>query len=124
MRRRRLTTSSKRGPTIVPISCPDCAGVLSTVEESVYAHQIYCCQIGHRYSTRSLIEAKEEAVERTLWSVASLLVHVGILYEQLQRELNRFDGKNFPQLRQRVRETRHHKNIVEELIRGTHAWSG
>jgi len=71
-----------------------------------------------------LIEAKEEAVERTLWSVASLLVHVGILYEQLQRELNRFDGKNFPQLRQRVHETRRHKNIVEDLIRGTHAWSG
>jgi len=71
-----------------------------------------------------LIEAKEEAVERTLWSVASLLVHVRILCEQLQRELKRFDSTTLQQSQRRVKEARRQQMVIEDLIRATHAWDG
>lgn len=58
---------------VVPLSCPDCSGVLSVDGEGVRGHRLYVCQIGHRYSTQSLLNSKETQLEQILWSATVLL---------------------------------------------------
>jgi hypothetical protein len=67
------------GPKFTPtlITCPACAGVLSVQRES--AHLQFCCSIGHGFSIHSLLQAKEEELEKCLWSAISLLEHVDMV---------------------------------------------
>ena len=65
--------SSLRESGLVPLSCPDCFGVLRFEREGAHGHLLYRCQVDHRYSISSLLYAKEAQVERTLWSASLLL---------------------------------------------------
>src|SRR5262245_17408351 len=64
-RSRSLHSSVIRERGLVPISCPDCSGVLRLEEEGAHEYRLYVCQINHRYSTHSLIHAKETQVEHS-----------------------------------------------------------
>jgi hypothetical protein len=72
---------SNRSPNGEPvlITCPGCAGVLSLVHESATEHTHYTCQVGHRFTLPSLLAAKEEEVEKTLWAAMAFLEHVEII---------------------------------------------
>jgi hypothetical protein len=69
-------------PTLV--GCPDCAGVVSVRVDN--GSREYVCQIGHRYSIFSVVAAKEEQLERTLWEAVSLLEHVEILMTECRND--------------------------------------
>ena len=109
-------------PTDLLLTCPDCAGVLRVGRKGHKGYMAYICQVGHRFSTRSLMEAKEEQVEQALWAVAAYLIHVEMLYQQMQGELQRVDGAARTELGKRVRQAREHRRMVEQLIKSTCAW--
>jgi len=51
--KRRTTTrpppSTTHDTGLVPLSCPDCFGVLHFEREGHHYHLLYRCQVGHRY---------------------------------------------------------------------------
>jgi two-component system, chemotaxis family, protein-glutamate methylesterase/glutaminase len=68
---------------VTEIGCPDCSGVLSQFKDGDGPHLRFVCKIGHAYSLYSLLQAKEEQLEHTLWSAISLFQHVEMLDELL-----------------------------------------
>jgi two-component system chemotaxis response regulator CheB len=115
--------SAKRGnqrpPT--PFTCPDCAGVLA-IERDGSRHRDYRCQVGHRFSTRSLLIAKEKEVERVLWSAAALLEHVVLVYGRLIEEVEGVNATERRGLQKRIREARRQKAVITGLVENTHVW--
>ena len=65
------------------VGCPDCSGVLSLFKDGDGPHLRFVCKIGHAYSLYSLLQAKEEQLEHTLWSAISLFQYVEMLDELL-----------------------------------------
>jgi two-component system chemotaxis response regulator CheB len=108
-----------RRPT--DFSCPDCAGVLKLEGEGSH-HREYQCQVGHRFSTRSLLIAKEKEAERALWSAAALLEHIVLVYGRLIEEGKDLKSQDRRSLEQRLREARRQQQAVISLIENTHAW--
>ncbi|MGD9725890.1 MAG: hypothetical protein AB7V39_05795 [Nitrospiraceae bacterium] len=85
-------------------------------------HRDYRCQVGHHFSTRSLMIAKEREVERVLWSAAALLEHIMLVYGRLMEETKGDEAKTRRQLQQRIREARQQKIMLTRMIERTHAW--
>jgi hypothetical protein len=71
-----------------------------------------------------LLESKEQEVEKALWSTCAFLLHVELLYKQMQREMKQFNGVNRMKVKRRIEEARRQKGIIEELIHSSHAWDG
>jgi hypothetical protein len=100
-------------PHLSPITCPDCIGVLSTrVEEP--AHVQFECQVGHRYSLHSVLEAKERQVETELWSAVALLKHITILSQAVAEETELTQ-----QAMQRKQQAESHIKILQKIIEET-----
>jgi hypothetical protein len=94
--------------------------VLNFDQEGPRGHRSYVCQIGHHYSTKSLLQEKEVQLERTLWSATVLLKQMGDAYEQLLREMRRadLDRKHVPR---RIHEVRIQCLAIRAIIEATHA---
>jgi hypothetical protein len=103
-----------------PLSCPDCSGVLSFDQEGPRGHRFYTCQVGHRYSTTSLLHSKETQLERTLWSAAVLLKQMGDAYEQQLKETAREDSDR-KRVQRRIHEVRKQGLAIRAMIEATHA---
>ena len=105
---------------VVSLSCPDCAGVLHIEEEGPRDHHVFCCQVGHRYAGQSLLQAKEEQLERVLWSAAVLLKQLGDAYERSFKER---PGMSHEQksAQRRIREVRKQSLAMRAIIEGSHA---
>lgn len=117
-----MPKSKQRIPKNAEFSCPDCAGVLSLDSVDDGRHRTYRCQVGHRFSTRSLLDAKEIEVERTLWAAAVTLHHVTEVYDRMLRELPDATRMDRSRLQRRSREARQQKQAVIRIIESTHAW--
>jgi two-component system chemotaxis response regulator CheB len=102
-------------------SCPDCIGVLKVVREN-NEHRDYRCQVGHHFSTRSLLIAKEKEVKRVLWASAALLEHIMLVYGRMIEETNGGEAKHKRRLQRRIREARQQKATLTRMIEHTHAW--
>jgi hypothetical protein len=119
--------SATRESQLVPLSCPDCFGVLRFEREGPRGHLVYCCQVDHRYSPTSLLYAKEAQLERTLWSAALLLKQMGYAYQDLLEEMNRTKGSERTKgaeragVRRRINEVRKHCLAIRAMIEATHA---
>ena len=104
---------------VVLQSCPHCAGVLQFTEEGTQRFHLYCCQIGHRYSTSSLLHSKETQLERSLWSAAVLLKQMVDTYQQLLKEMPRaVAGRKVVQ--RRIKEVRKQSLAIQGIIETTH----
>ena len=100
---------------LVPIGCPDCAGVLRRINRSDrYAE--YVCLVGHGYALPELIEAKERQVEAALWSAVALLQNVEHLLAETW-ESGSSEKRSF--LAQRVAQTRDHQWRIRQMIQQT-----
>jgi hypothetical protein len=106
---------------LTEFTCPDCVGVLS-LEREKNGHRDYRCQVGHHFSTRSLLLAKEKEVERMIWGAAALLGHIMEVYERMDRELTRSNGKDRRRLQRRISEAKKQKRMLVSMIENTHAW--
>lgn len=112
--------SASHGQIPPPLSCPDCAGVLSFDQEGSRGHRIYACQVGHRYSTPSLLHSKETQLERTLWSAAVLLKQMGDAYEHQLKEMSP-DDTHTKRVQRRINEVRKQGLAIRAMIEATHA---
>lgn len=100
-------------------SCPDCIGVLK-IETIEGNHRGYVCQVGHRFSPNSLLQAKEREFERAVWSAAVLLLHILSANQTLLEE------KGTPRslalaLRRRAREAKQQYRTLIRMVEHTHA---
>ena len=68
---------SGRGEEVTGVSCPDCPGVLGVSTEN--DHLRFRCRIGHVYSLRDLIEAKERRLEDLLLAPTTALDELATL---------------------------------------------
>lgn len=99
-------------------SCPDCVGVLR-VEMCDGGRKGYVCQVGHRFSTRSLLIAKEKELEQALWSAAVLLLHTLNVHKELLHE-QQWPGEAGAGLRRRIREAQSQYRALVRMIEHTH----
>jgi hypothetical protein len=104
---------------VVPLSCPDCSGVLRVSQEGRKKHVVYRCQVDHRYNPGSLLDAKERQLERVLWSAVVLLKQLDEAYEHLLKEMpSEVDGKS---LQRRVQEVAQQCVAIRTMIESIHA---
>ncbi|MBX3238172.1 MAG: hypothetical protein KF814_18645 [Nitrospiraceae bacterium] len=113
-----MRTPSIQKPRPADFSCPDCVGVLS-VEMTNGRRRGYVCQVGHRFSTRSLLLAKEKELERTLWAAAVLLLQTATVHEQFFDE-QQWSVETRKALRRRIREATHQFHTLVHMIELTH----
>lgn len=99
-------------------SCPDCVGILSE-ERRQGRLRTFVCQVGHRFSTHSLLLAKERELEKALWSAAVLLRHTAMVYDQLLDE-QRWTRETQRALSRRVREATQQFHTLVRMIEQTH----
>lgn len=85
--------SGKDGPADVtgdqpgsplPISCPECSGVLSEVREGSLLR--FRCQIGHRYSPASVVAQQSEATQRALSAALTAVNERELLLRRLAQD--------------------------------------
>jgi len=74
---------SSQGREVEPFgfTCPDCGGVLATIEEGNSLQ--FRCHVGHAYSLDSFSEAHSDALERALWIALRRLNEQRGLHETL-----------------------------------------
>jgi len=99
------------------ISCPGCTGVLSVIAERGGAHLRFVCSVGHSYSLQTLLQAKEDDVERAFWSVAAFLEHIqmitGMFLQYVEREGLPIDKES---LENRRRQAEVHAEQIRQMI--------
>lgn len=104
---------------VVPLSCPDCSGVLRMSEEGRKKHVVYRCQVDHRYTPGSLLDAKEKQLERVLWSAVVLLRQLDEAYGHMLKEMPaEVDRKS---LQRRAQEVAQQSVAIRTMIESTHA---
>lgn len=127
MARKKRKTTSRPPPSsthesgLVPLSCPDCFGVLHFEREGSHGHLLYRCQVDHRYTVGTLIDAKEAQLERTLWSASLLLRQMVFAYEDLASEMNLAKPAVRKRLRRRMNEVRKQGLAIRAMIEASHA---
>jgi hypothetical protein len=112
--------SSTRESGLVPLSCPDCFGVLRYEREGSHGHLVYRCLVGHRYALSSLLHAKEGQLERTLWSASLLLRQMLFAYEDLLSEMTGARGSDRKRVQQRMNEVKKQSLAIQAMIEATH----
>jgi hypothetical protein len=95
--------------------------VLHFEREGSHGHLLYRCQVDHRYTVGSLIDAKEAQLERTLWSSSLLLKQMLFAYEDLASEMKRAQPAVRKRLRRRMNEVRKQGLAIQGMIESSHA---
>jgi hypothetical protein len=113
--------SVAREQGLVPISCPDCFGVLRVEREGHGGHLLYRCQVDHRYSLPSLLAAMETHLERSLWSAALLLKQMSIAYEDLLAEEAPSSTARRRDVQRRIDEVEEQCRALRTRIESSHA---
>jgi two-component system chemotaxis response regulator CheB len=70
------------GPALTRQACPECGGVMTV--EQLGTIKEYICHVGHRLGIQSMISAKTDVVERTMWKALSQSEELIELLEQAQ----------------------------------------
>jgi two-component system chemotaxis response regulator CheB len=96
----------------VALGCPECGGGMSSIETGNALH--YVCHAGHSYSPQTLLAARDEGVESSLWTAVSALQETVTVLEELARRA-RQDGDDEDYRKRRA--AAGHANRAAELIR-------
>lgn len=99
------------------ISCPGCAGVISIVPEDGVSHLHLVCCVGHSYSLQTLMQAKEDDLEKLLWSAAALLEHVEMINGLMLKEIDKLHLRIDKQgLEKRIEQARSQGQRIRQMI--------
>jgi two-component system, chemotaxis family, protein-glutamate methylesterase/glutaminase len=88
-------------------SCPECGGVL--FESSTRDVMHFRCHVGHAYSSESLLNGQEDALESALWTALRVLEDQIELTERLVARLRRTGSTNVASRFDRRRQEAEHK---------------
>jgi hypothetical protein len=113
--------SAESGGALVPLSCPDCGGVLSETREGPQRVPFFVCQIEHRFTAPSLFVAKEEKLEETLWSGVTQSKQILSLYETLLKEDVLPPGIDRTALQRRIGQLSRHESEIRAVVTDTSA---
>ena len=98
------------------IGCPACAGVLALAEEASSKPHLMC-SIGHRFSLESLLEAKEDEVEKSLWSAVALLSSLDMVIRRLLEHREKEHRGVFNEaLQKRLAQARLHAEQLRAMV--------
>lgn len=87
------------------IGCPACAGVLALQADDASEH--LQCSVGHTFSFETLLEAKEEELEKALCSAVALLANLDMISRKLlERSGMQGGGRLSEALRKRMTQAR------------------
>jgi len=81
---------SQTPPTV--FTCPDCSGTLFLVKQGTLIR--FRCRIGHSYSPESMMEAQDENVERSLWTVIRALEEQAQYLNDMAQQLSGMQDSN------------------------------
>lgn len=97
-----------------PVSCPECQGPLFELleEKEKYFH----CRVGHAFSSDSLNEAHDEALERSLWTTIRTLSEKIILHKTMQQSAQKKDPRMANRLRQTIDVAQHEIELLKEIL--------
>ncbi|MEX5218861.1 MAG: hypothetical protein NW701_13610 [Nitrospira sp.] len=101
------------------IGCPACAGVLAMGKDQGSVRPHLMCSVGHRFSFDSLLEAKEEELEKAMWSAMSLFAHLDMIIRKLSEQLGQDNGKLHEALEKRASQGRRHAAQLRAMIEDT-----
>jgi two-component system chemotaxis response regulator CheB len=100
-------------------SCPECHGTLWEMQDGT--HLRFRCQVGHAYTSDSMLADQSEAVERALWAALRSLEERG---ELTRRLANRAREQNQTRAATRFEEAAHeaerHSAVVKQVLEGNH----
>jgi two-component system chemotaxis response regulator CheB len=71
-------------PILISLTCPDCPGALAVRTEGLEGYLHFECRIGHAYSLRDLLAAKEERIEERLWAAVVALEELAAVLGELE----------------------------------------
>ena len=101
-------------------TCPDCHGVLLTVEGGGVPR--FRCHTGHAYSVESLAAAVFDGIEDAMWAAVRALDEGGSLLEQMARHRqDRHDGDGAARLTERAGDAKRRADQIRRLIDGASA---
>lgn len=73
------------GTNATGLTCPDCGGSLVVRAEGASGYLYFRCRIGHAYGLDSLLAAKEDGVERSLWGAVTAVAELLAMARDVQR---------------------------------------
>jgi two-component system chemotaxis response regulator CheB len=109
------TSTRPQGGTPLPVSCPECQGPLFTVKEE--KEKYFHCRVGHAFSSESLNEAHDEALERALWTSIRMLSEKIILHKTMEQRSKRKDPRLAKRLRETVEYAQKEIDLLKEILK-------
>jgi two-component system, chemotaxis family, protein-glutamate methylesterase/glutaminase len=106
----------------VGLGCPECGGGMHAVETGKAVH--YVCHAGHSYSPQTLLAARDDGIERALWTALSALQEKAmVLADQAARAGDGGDPEVQRRQRADAERTRHAADLLrEQILGGTDFW--
>jgi two-component system chemotaxis response regulator CheB len=99
------------------IGCAECPGVLYVSSVGSSGWLSFRCRVGHAFSADTLVAAKEEQLEDSLWSTIETLEELIQLYRALEvREQLKPDSPQRSVLTQRLTLAERHLRVLRDLI--------
>jgi hypothetical protein len=105
--------TSAKGAVATDLGCPACRGVLYVSVLGKHGWLSFDCRVGHAFSVDSLLVAKEEQLEQSLWAVVEVLEEIAQLYVTLARAEK---ARPVARINQRLARARRHLRVLRGLI--------
>jgi two-component system chemotaxis response regulator CheB len=99
----------------VPLTCPDCGGVLSQIRRKTPLR--FRCQVGHSYTAEVLSGVKEGALDEAIRIALRIMVERTVLLDKMAADARRA-GRNASaaSLERRVEQYRIQENVLRQAI--------
>jgi hypothetical protein len=95
-------------PQLTRVTCPDCSGALTvSAEGRQFVH--FACRVGHVYSVKDVLAAKEEQLENRVWSAV-------VACEEVAGLLEVFQGGPEGPFAERIRQARDDAETLRRLL--------
>jgi two-component system chemotaxis response regulator CheB len=119
--RRALGRAEAEGGPWVPVDfgCPDCRGVLYVAALGKRGWLSFRCRIGHAFAADTLLAAKENQLEKSLWDSLEVLDELVQLHQVLDgRSRANPTAPADPEYDRRISAARKHRRQLRRLIAG------
>jgi len=111
--------SSNDGLDATMIGCPACAGVLAMGWDQGSVRPHLTCSVGHKFSLDSLLEAKEEELEKAMWSAIALFAHLDMIIRKLLEQPGQDNRKLHEALQKRAAHGRRQAAQLRAMVEET-----
>lgn len=98
------------------LGCPDCHGVLTVEALGNQGYLTFRCRVGHTFSAESLLTAKEDQLEQSLWTIIEVVEEIVQLYLALSADDRAAGRHDLADAREsRAKRARDHLAVLRSL---------